>query len=332
VGGQPCAVAVTDLNGDEIQDLAIGNCGSSEVSVLLGKGAGTFSAAQNYSVGALYSLAAGDLNHDGAPDLAIATGAGNVAILINDGNGGMNPPKYYPAGSTTTGIALADLDQDGAVDLAIANLASPELVVLWNLGDGTFSAETDFDGPRDGAFSIATGDLNGDGIPDLVWAGDYSVRVGLNAGYGDFSSPQSLHTGGTLMNVALADFNLDGALDIAVSTWQQTPVSIFLNQGGGSFGTSVDYQYAGYRGIIATDVDADGHPDLAFTTGSDVRVFLNEFPDRKFSQFLSVGSVVHSWPDALAAADFDGDGKPDLVLAYPNDNTVGLMLTRCGSL
>jgi hypothetical protein len=86
VGSSPWSLAVGDFNGDGVQDLAVANNGSNNVSVLLGNGDGSFQAAQNFGVGSSpWSLAVGDFNGDGKPDLAVANASSdNVSVLINN--------------------------------------------------------------------------------------------------------------------------------------------------------------------------------------------------------------------------------------------------------
>ena len=86
VGINPRSVAVGDFNGDGVQDLAVANVGSQNVSVLLGNGDGSFQTARNFGVGNdPYSVAVGDFNGDGRPDLAVANqNSNNVSVLINN--------------------------------------------------------------------------------------------------------------------------------------------------------------------------------------------------------------------------------------------------------
>ena len=83
-GTRPNSVAPGDFNGDGVQDLAVANVDSSNVSVLLGNGDGSFQVARNFAAwSGPYSVAVDDFNRDGLEDLAVATGAG-VTVLINN--------------------------------------------------------------------------------------------------------------------------------------------------------------------------------------------------------------------------------------------------------
>ena len=98
--GTTLSVAVGDFNGDGKADLAVANYRSSNVSVLLGNGNGTFQAAVNYGAGTYpHSVAVGDFNGDGKPDLAVANyGSNNVSVLLGNGNGTFQTAVNYARG------------------------------------------------------------------------------------------------------------------------------------------------------------------------------------------------------------------------------------------
>jgi hypothetical protein len=120
-------VAVWDFNGDGIPDLAVANAGNyytftgGNLSVLLGKGDGTFQAAVNYVVGdSPTSVAVGDFNGDGIVDLAVSDTAGNqVSVLLGKGDGTFELAGTYPAGVGARSVAIADFNGDGRLDLAV---------------------------------------------------------------------------------------------------------------------------------------------------------------------------------------------------------------------
>src|SRR5437899_3013440 len=92
-GAGPWAIVPGDFNGDSKPDLAVANRGSNNVSLLLGKGDGTFFSAGNYPVGTTpLAIAAGDVNHDGKLDLATANSdADNGSVLLGNGDGTLQP-------------------------------------------------------------------------------------------------------------------------------------------------------------------------------------------------------------------------------------------------
>src|SRR5205823_13039200 len=149
-GSRPESVAVGDINRDGVPDLAVANSGSSDVSVLLGNGDGTFQAARAFAVAGTTAaaVAVADLDGDGRPDLAVAH-AGVVSVLLGNGDGTFQAARAFAtAGTSPHSITVADLNGDGRPDLAVANVWSLEapgqipgnVAVLLGDGDGTFEA------------------------------------------------------------------------------------------------------------------------------------------------------------------------------------------------
>jgi hypothetical protein len=178
-------VAVGDFNGDGVPDLAVTNSGPRTVSVLLGNGDGTFRTAFNCPVGAAPTcVAVGDFDRDGILDLVVNNNvaSGTVSVLMGNGDGTFRAAGSYAAGISASAVAVADLNGDGILDLAVANGGSNNVSVLLGNGDGTFGAAVNYPaGGGDQPFprSMAVGDFNGDGTPDLVVASDtVSVLLG----------------------------------------------------------------------------------------------------------------------------------------------------------
>ncbi len=240
----PKDLIVADFNGDGKLDVAIsevvatGQRDLDEVDVLLGNGDGTFQAPRSIilPIGAdPRGLAVGDINGDGIPDLAIATHFG-VTVLLGTGDGTFGRELDIPDANEPQAVAISDLNGDGAADLIVTH-SFPDrefLSILLGRGDGTFQAGGDF---PTGAFSAAVvvGDVNGDGIPDLVVANQANsdISVLLGVGDGTFQPTVNYLTGIGPQGLVVADFNGDGAADIAVTSSVANDVSVLLNQNDG---------------------------------------------------------------------------------------------------
>jgi len=330
-GQTPSSVAAQDLNGDGLPDLAVANSVDGTVSVLLNEGDGTFAAHVDYPAGqGPSSVAALDLNRDGKPDLIVANATDHtVSVLLGVGDGTFLPKVDYLVGHGPASVAAEDLNGDGEPDLAVANAIDNTVSVLLGQGDGTFLPRVDFRVGR-GPSSVVAADLNDDGKPDLAVANEYddTVSVLLNEGHGTFGPKTDFGTGGGAASVAAADLNGDGKTDLAVANgggelgfFGSDTVSVLLNQGNGSFleGSKGSYPTGSNPvAIVAADLDGDGRPDLVVAnltpqaTGGTVSVLLRR-ADGTFAP--RVDYAAGSYPQSVAASDFDGDGKTDLAVA-----------------
>lgn len=180
------SVAVADVNGDGKPDLLIAstcpegqNCGPTAgiVSVLLGNGDGTFQAVKTFSTGGegADSIAVADFNGDGKLDVAVAnlSGAstGNVGVLLGNGDGTFAPVVTYDiANYAAPVLTLFDMNGDGKLDIVVGTYAyngAGAFNVLLGNGDGTFQAASPHYTGYEYTYSLAIGDVNGDGTPDI---------------------------------------------------------------------------------------------------------------------------------------------------------------------
>jgi hypothetical protein len=293
-GYEAQSVAVADVNGDGKADLVVANaCADSNctsggvVGVLLGNGDGTFQAAVSYGSGGQdsESVAVRDVNGDAKPDLVVANGNGSVGVLLGNGDGTFQTAvSYGSGGASASSVAVADLNHDRKPDLVVANhcadsnCANGSVGVLLGNGDGTFQAAVSYSSGGLYTDAVVLGDLNRDSKLDLVAASQYasnsvtngSVGVPLGNGDGTFqaavitSTPTPL---GGIRSLALADFDGDGKLDLAVGAGNV----LLLGKGDGTFQTPIVLG-AGGPGIAVGDFNLDGKPDLAV---GGVTVLLN---------------------------------------------------------
>jgi Calx-beta domain/FG-GAP-like repeat/Domain of unknown function (DUF4214) len=325
------AVAAGDFNDDGKQDLIVTDdprfltpeaddlawvfpgdgAGNFEVNEVTGNGRRTGAVGNNP-----LSLAVADFNKDGIDDLAVAFGGSvtpggqeeggpntinpaSVAVALGDAAKFFKPsPFTTPSSSFLTSIVAADFDRDGNADVAVTTTPDRSgtgvngVSVYRGDGAGNFAAPINTALPAPPGPS-AVGDFNNDGKPDLVTTRQgNNVSVLLGNGAGGFGPPTAFNVGvNPGKSLAVADFNLDGNLDIANSGG-----SVISGDGFGGFTSPVNYHIQGIM-ILAGDFNLDGKPDLAHFEQRSMWVVLNESGDaisRPVVQFAA---------DALSVAE-----------------------------
>lgn len=263
-GGAPNQVVIADVNGDGHPDIVLADSSVSGGVILLLQDAahpGQFLAAMKLPTGVITnSVAVADVDGDGAPDL-IATGydaAGDGgAVYVFHQNaaqpGTFLTPVSFPAGPQPQSVKVADMNGDGRPDLVVADfgpgadgLGAPGVALL--LQDpahaGAFLAPVSYATPG-GSVDVAIGDLDGDGLPDVVVAnlgpfptGSISVLRQDAAHPGSLLAAVNYAAFGQPLGVAIGDLNHDGHPDIAVA--DATSAIVLLNTGtGGQFAPAV---------------------------------------------------------------------------------------------
>jgi Bacterial Ig-like domain (group 3)/FG-GAP-like repeat/FG-GAP repeat len=349
VGADPVAVVAGDFNHDAHLDLAVVNntpntsFAGGSVSVLFGKGDGTFAAGGTYPVGYLpTAIAVGDVDGDGNPDLAVVVSNPNfslipgfVTILLGSANGGFQAQGNYGVGVAPTAIAVGDFTGDGKVDLAVGSPVNgvsfnpqSEISILVNQGAGTFQAGPSFPlGPLETVpTSIAAADFNSDGKLDLAVAlnGTSNVVICQGSGDGSFSVVTTPLVGTNPVWVAAGDLNGDGKTDLAVTNNDGT-VSILLGNGDESMQAQSSYAVGSQPGTMSlADLNKDGSLDIAVVSFHDntVQVLLGA----NDGTFRAGRYAVGGNPIAIIARDFNRDGIPDLAVLSNFDNSVSIFL------
>ena len=374
-GNGPNSVAIADLNGDGKLDIVVSNwcinntvpCPSGAVSVRLGNGDGTFGAPTTYSSGGVFGtdVAVGDLNGDGKPDIAVVNcgnaannhcigAGGNAGILIGNGDGTFQPVVSMPLGGGGFGaiaVAIADINSDGKLDVIVAGDCTSGGCggVLLGNGDGTFKPEISFGSAGLIAFSLAIGDVNGDGKLDAVIGNQCATQacqtstVGVSLGNGDgtFQAAVAYDSGGIYPDgVAIADLKGDGIADLVVAnsststTINQGDVGVLIGNGDGTFQPVVSYPASefGAAAIKVADMNGDGKPDVVVVNcsafsgncnggGGNVGVLLGN-GDGTLQPVVTFPPGGNT-PFGVGVADLNGDSKPDIVVGNCNSNVCG---------
>ncbi len=272
----PTTAAISDLNGDSINDIVIGNDGAATISVVLGEPGGKFPGFATHSTGNdPFALAAEDFNADGYPDLAVTTytDPGTVRVLLNNGDGTFTPKITYLVGAYPSDIVVADYNADGRLDLAVLNSGSGTLTIWRGNGNGGFRRALTFAAGA-APTTFVTADFNGDGKLDFAvgdaLVGDVNIIIGN--GNGTFQPPVSYDAGSVPGRLVAADFNNDGRMDVAFSN----VVTIMLGNGDGSLQTPVSYVVGLLPAHVAAgDFNGDGFVDLLAGNENGFAVLFN---------------------------------------------------------
>jgi hypothetical protein len=272
----PARMAITALNGDGHQDIAMPVFGipSESILILHGDGSANFAFADTLAEPAgAFDIEVADLDNDGIMDI-ISAGRTNNQIAIFFGFDNYNSQSSVPTGSTPQAIGIADIDGNGFLDIATVNRASNDLTYLLNT-NGIFQPAVSIPvGTR--PYAVQFGDLNADGHVDFVTGNLDSddITIALGDGTGTFPTVTTLTQPGNPEGIDLADLNGDGHLDIAVSyTAGIDSVSVLFGDGSGLFLQGPYYQTGEEPLQIFTgDFDNNGQVDVATVSSLDDQI------------------------------------------------------------
>jgi hypothetical protein len=320
-GSSPVSVSIGDIDGDGKPDLAVVNGVDNSVSVLRNtstSGTVSFASKADFTTGTgPTSVVIGDIDGDGKPDLAVTNGgSNNVSILRNTSSSGaisFATKVDFFAASNPTSVAIGDIDGNGKADLAVTQGDGGDVAVLRNTStSGTISFATRIVlGGGPGNYSVAIGDIDGDGKPDLAIANLLFAGGGVSlfrntstSGTISFAGRVDFVSGKFPKSITMGDIDGDGKPDLAVANSTTNTVSVFRNtssSGTVSLAGKVDFTTgtAPWSAVIG-DIDGDEKPDLtvANSSGNNVSLFRQSVPQGSLTAngpFCASGTGQLTW-------------------------------------
>lgn len=222
----------------------------------------------------------------------------------------------YSVDAYPYGVASADFNADTYLDLVVANNAASSVSVLLGNGDGTFATQVIYStGASQNPYFVDTGDMDGDGITDIVTGGSMGFVIFYGVGDGTFGTANVNYVGQQVLDIVVADFDNDTHPDIATSHAVRDSVGIHINNDDSTYTTHFIQTGNGTVSLAAGYLDADNYLDIL--VGCSQGTVWNLQNDQVGSFIpTEVHIGILSDPPSVAIADLNGDNIGDFAVTH----------------
>lgn len=281
----------------------------------------------------LQGLAAADFDLDGRVDVAAIAAADEQLFVFSGGAAGLSSPDIYPVTESPIALRAHDLDGDGDAELVVTSgSAQPPISVFPNRRALGFGPAVEHIPGQQMRGDLDFGDFDEDGAVDVVAGGRTNwvyARGNGQAGLVQGGLRGSGRAGTRGVKTADLDDMHDTHDDVLVINAQSYALEVYFGRGDGSFGHEASYDVGGTGGegqIVVADLNADGHQDVATTTGGGVQVLFGDGSGRLAApvRYLSATGS----PSSVEAADMDGDGDLELLVGQRGGRALTLLVNR----
>ena len=348
-GSWPEAVQTGDVNGDGLIDVVLTTSyyfdpeHDFKLYVFLQQPDGVLAPPVIYATNSAYSnrarsIAIGDLNGDGRQDVVLGNYT-NIEVFLQGPDGVLMPSVIYATPMAWI-IKIGDVNNDGRADVVGLDWSSNSVAVFLQNANGTLDPAVMYSAPHDGYNDLDLGDVNGDGLTDIVvmsgqilGANVVVLTQGPTGGFNPLVS-YSVAPGVLGHGVAVGDVNGDGRNDVVVTYGGNSPASkigVLYQNAGGSLDPVVSFDsYDIPEPIEIADVNRDGLADIVVLHGGwlNAGVYLqNSDGSLQAEELYPIPYASYYNPQGLAIGDFNGDGLPDIAIADYNYGLVTLQHT-----
>ena len=349
----PIALIVSDLDGDDKNDIVVANFGRNSLSIFRNantkKGVLNFDSKFEIEAGLQpYHIAIGDLDGDGRQDLVVANRGNNTISAFLNTTNQIGSITFAASVEKITGdlprsVSIGDLDGDNKPEIAVANAGDGTVSLYRNTstGAGNISFNNKIDLTGSSPYFVSIRDLDHDGLADLSIANSsltdntISILKNISNNIGElmFDDQLDYETGLKPWSVSIGDFDGDHNLDLAVANLSNSSVSVFKNTnitpGVLSFTEKIDFTVGqDPHSIFIGDLNNDGLADMAVTNAASNSISVLRNTSNGVGNIMFNTHEIYetgTQPFAISGGDLNGDGKSELVVLNLESYTLSIL-------